>query len=266
MVAAGTGPAAGSRARASGYARPSTSPPRCGGRGHGGRQRGETSRAGVRHRRPLASGPDAGPARNPLTLQDEGEARRAHAELGQESFSFLLGGFEPDEPWAAYLARVEAQRLGHDLPAGQVASTFLAADVGGHLVGRASIRHQLNDFLFRLGGHIGYAVRPSWRRRGYATAILRQALLVTTELGGHGPRPANQANTDYRTLDRSKPIDFAARVTSRPQIRPHVFRTGPHVFRTDRRVQPVQTVEGRTPERPPTGVSPGQRPFLQRGG
>ncbi len=57
-------------------------------------------------------------------------------------------------------------------------ATFLLARVGGDLVGRVSIRHELNDFLAEFGGHIGYAVRPQFRRRGHATEILRQALVV----------------------------------------------------------------------------------------
>ncbi len=42
--------------------------------------------------------------------------------------------------------------------------------VRGHdLVGFLSVRHELNDFLLAEGGHIGYSVRPSARRQGFAT-------------------------------------------------------------------------------------------------
>jgi predicted acetyltransferase len=43
-------------------------------------------------------------------------------------------------------------------------------------IGRVSIRHQLNDRLRRLGGHIGYDIRPSQRQRGYGQQILALAL------------------------------------------------------------------------------------------
>jgi predicted acetyltransferase len=39
----------------------------------------------------------------------------------------------------------------------------------GRLLGFLSVRHELNDFLLEEGGHIGYSVRPSARRRGLAT-------------------------------------------------------------------------------------------------
>ena len=46
------------------------------------------------------------------------------------------------------------------------------------LVGMISIRHTLTtDFLRNYAGHIGYGVRPSERRKGYVTEMLKQALL-----------------------------------------------------------------------------------------
>lgn len=46
------------------------------------------------------------------------------------------------------------------------------------VIGRIAIRHELNDFLKNIGGHIGYIVRPSYRRKGVATEMLRQLLLT----------------------------------------------------------------------------------------
>lgn len=43
--------------------------------------------------------------------------------------------------------------------------------------------HRLNDLLLDVGGHIGYDVRPSARRRGHATAMLRGALPWANGLG-----------------------------------------------------------------------------------
>lgn len=69
------------------------------------------------------------------------------------------------------------------MPADRVPATFLVAHVDGALVGRTSIRHELNDHLAAVGGHIGYGVRPGHRRRGFATEILRQSLVVARAEG-----------------------------------------------------------------------------------
>ena len=63
-------------------------------------------------------------------------------------------------------------------------TTLFALDVERDIfVGAVNIRHRLNERLLFNGGHIGDGVRPSERRKGYATEMIRLALLECRKLG-----------------------------------------------------------------------------------
>lgn len=83
-----------------------------------------------------------------------------------------------------WLIKKEKESKGIDLPEGRVPSTVYFLMDNDRIVAHISIRHNIdNEFLSRYGGHIGYGVRPSERRKGYASIMLHLALIKCKELG-----------------------------------------------------------------------------------
>ena len=118
----------------------------------------------------------------PVRDEDEAAIRAADLEFAPDDFDFSLG-LDPGVEWSAYRQAMTDSHLGVNLPEARVPATFLVAVMDDRVAGRVSIRHELNDWLLREGGHIGYGVRPAFRRRGVATEMLRQSLVVARAHG-----------------------------------------------------------------------------------
>ncbi len=93
--------------------------------------------------------------------------------------------WKPGMLYSDMLDRLRKDSAGEDLAPGRVAHTMLYAFVDDCIVGRLSVRHELNERLRHRGGHIGYAVAKRFRRKGYATEIVRQGLIFCAKLGIH---------------------------------------------------------------------------------
>ena len=102
-------------------------------------------------------------------------------DFRRENTDFLP---EPIYDLAGYIRRAQDYAVGRNLPAGYVPATeywLLRSD--GIIVGKANLRHRLNNDLARCGGHINYAIRPTERKKGYCAAILRLTLEKAQRLG-----------------------------------------------------------------------------------
>jgi predicted acetyltransferase len=95
-----------------------------------------------------------------------------------------LGQVEDADSFQRYVDALRAQADSRTPRSeGWVPQTTLWLVDGNEYLGRLSIRHALTDRLRIEGGHIGYEVRPTRRRRGYATLMLGLSLPIANQLG-----------------------------------------------------------------------------------
>lgn len=120
------------------------------------------------------------------TLKMKNEAldyKNEHLQNGEIELhgGALLGSMQYEE-WLKLTLDNADEKTVH--PDWVVSSTFFVIRKSDNrIIGMVDIRHDLNDFLASYGGHIGYGVRPSERRKGYATAILEMALDYSKSIG-----------------------------------------------------------------------------------
>jgi predicted acetyltransferase len=117
----------------------------------------------------------------------------------RDSFIAALDEFAPDEDavgferqlaasdFDAYLRRCAAWSRGKELPDGWSPSwipmsVFWLVD-GKDYIGTVNVRHTIADIAQDSGGHVGYAIRSSQRRKGYGRMICRLALDEARKLG-----------------------------------------------------------------------------------
>ncbi|MER5637171.1 GNAT family N-acetyltransferase [Kitasatospora sp. NPDC002227] len=125
-----------------------------------------------------------------VTLRSSFRSAVAEYRADRESeLPWFVHDIEPaaltgEAAFTAYVDRLLAERQVIGVRAdGFVAQTTLWWVDGTTFLGRLAVRHRLTPNLTRLGGHIGYDVRPTARRQGHATAILAAALPVAAALG-----------------------------------------------------------------------------------
>ena len=108
------------------------------------------------------------------------EAVREFEAVGEKIY---MRGTEPNDDFHKLLLKIGERGKGKNLPVDRVSQTELWLVENDEFIGWVKIRHLLNEKLLEDGGHIGYAVRPSKRKKGYGTKILGLALLEAKKLG-----------------------------------------------------------------------------------
>lgn len=84
-----------------------------------------------------------------------------------------------------WLNQVESFSKAETVPENYVVSTqfIYVRESDDRIVGMIQVRHYFNEFLEKYAGHIGYCVRPTERRKGYASKMLCDCLPYCREIG-----------------------------------------------------------------------------------
>ena len=107
----------------------------------------------------------------------------AAGNAGMDGCGFLQNYSNLDE-WLKFLDSIaEKSKLDPKLGFVEGSQYMMVDDTRHKILGMVNLRHELNDFLLRAGGHIGYSIRPDERRKGYGKLQLQLALEKMAELG-----------------------------------------------------------------------------------
>ncbi len=109
-------------------------------------------------------------------------------EYGSEiNGSGSLDRYLRESTYEKWLEKLHSQMDIANIPEDKIPALtyFFVRESDDRIVGMINIRLALTDFLRKEGGHIGYSVRPTERRKGYATALLSEGLKVCGKIGIH---------------------------------------------------------------------------------
>ena len=176
---------------------------------------------------PTLTAPREDMRRSFAEAMDEFRAEGRGSEDDRSAFGNYLrtraAEWSSDDAFSLFAASIRADALElTPRPEGYVPATELWWVDGETFLGRITIRHRLTPHLLEVGGHIGYDVRPSARRRGHATEMLRQTLaiayqmridpaLITCDVDNIGSRTVIERNGGVLEDERAGKLRFWVR-------------------------------------------------------
>lgn len=99
-------------------------------------------------------------------------------EEGTTRYVEAVAGFD------SYVQTLHRNQFDEHIPANRVPqTTYWLISEDRRILGTVDLRHRLMPHLRKEGGHIGYDIRPSERRKGYGTEILRLILEKAKKMG-----------------------------------------------------------------------------------
>lgn len=94
------------------------------------------------------------------------------------------GGLKRYDNYDEWLLKLERDTDLGNIPEDRIPANtyFLVRMQDNRIIGMINIRHRLNEYLLNEGGHIGYSIRPTERKKGYGTLLLKLGLERCREL------------------------------------------------------------------------------------
>ena len=88
-----------------------------------------------------------------------------------------------EKDFTSYVQKELLKEKGIDLPDEYVPESVFWLIDNDEFIGKINVRHELSEHLMKIGGHIGYDIRPSKRRQGYGKNMLKLALVEAKKIG-----------------------------------------------------------------------------------
>ncbi len=104
-------------------------------------------------------------------LEDKFEGFRNIKDITPDNFDDFLMELEKNKNMKLYKPYLVDQ------------TTFILVDDNNHIYGGTNVRHELNERLLTHGGQIGYLIRPSERKKGYGSLMLKLTLIECNKFG-----------------------------------------------------------------------------------
>lgn len=117
------------------------------------------------------------------SIQYKDSYLEAIEEAKNETTDTIIEKPKEGQPFDEFVKNKIEEAKGLHLPEGWVPATELWLIDDHEFIGRINIRHSLTEHLLKIGGHIGYWIRPSKRNMGYGKEILKLALPEAKKLG-----------------------------------------------------------------------------------
>lgn len=100
---------------------------------------------------------------------------------GSGGLDIILKGTTYEE-WLEEVLKTENKDYANSKGLVPATTYFTIRESDNRIIGMVNFRHYLNDYLSKFGGHIGYGIRPTERRKGYAKMQLYMVLKEASKM------------------------------------------------------------------------------------